>query len=123
MDIYAENIMDHYRHPRHKGKMKSATARAEDSNPLCGDEIAIDLVVDKNNTVKDAKFSGAGCAISQASASMLLDHIIGKKIGTIKKLNKDNVCEMLGVPLTPARLKCALLSLYVLKKAINRPEK
>jgi nitrogen fixation protein NifU and related proteins len=123
MDIYAENILDHFHRPRHKGVVKNATARAEDSNPVCGDEIKIELIVDKKGIIKDAAFSGEGCAISQASASMLLEKIIGKKADSVKKMQMKDICKMLGVTLTPVRLKCALLSLHVLKKALNRIEK
>ncbi len=119
MDIYAENVLDHYRRPRHKGKIAKATARAEDSNPLCGDKIQMDLITDKKGIIADAKFNGEGCAISQASASILLDKIIGKKISVIKKMGPDDITNMLGMALTPARLKCAMLSLNVLKTAVN----
>jgi nitrogen fixation NifU-like protein len=123
MDIYAENILDHFHRPRHKGVVKNATARAEDSNTVCGDEIKIELIIDKKGVIKDAAFSGEGCAISQASASILLEKIIGKKEAFVRKLQMKDVCKMLGVPLTPVRLKCALLSLHVLKKAVNRIKK
>jgi nitrogen fixation protein NifU and related proteins len=113
-DFFRETILEHYRHPSHRGTLPDATISHEEDNPLCGDRIRIDLVV-KDEIVQDVKFSGHGCAISQATADMLLDEVKGKTLAEVQKLNKQTVLELLGVPLTPARLKCALLSLKVLK--------
>lgn len=116
-DFYREYILDHYRSPRNRGTLESPDITYEDSNPLCGDELRIDLRV-ADNRVEDVKFSGRGCAISQASASMLTELIEGKTLDEVKQLTKDDVLEMLGIPLTPVRLKCALLGLKVLKGGV-----
>ncbi len=113
-DLYREIILDHYQHPHNHGTLSEPDISYEDSNPLCGDKIRIDLKV-KDNIVLDVKFSGKGCAISQASASMLTDELIGKSLDEIKKIDKDFVFNMLGIPLSPTRVKCALLSLKVVK--------
>jgi nitrogen fixation NifU-like protein len=118
MDLYAEIILDHYKNPHHRGKLKNPTFFAEDLNPLCGDKIRLELELDSKQQVEDVAFSGEGCAISQASASMLTDEIIGKSLAEIGKITNENIYEMLQVPLSPARVKCALLSLVVLKKAL-----
>ena len=115
--IYQEQILDHYKHPRNFGKMDNATVHHHEYNPLCGDEIEMFLVI-KENKILDVKISGHGCAISQASASMLSERIKGKKLDELKKLAKDDILEMLGIPLSPVRLKCALLSLDTFKNAI-----
>lgn len=109
--------MDHYRSPHNHGRLENPTASAEDANPLCGDKIRIDLRIDKN-VVVDVGFMGQGCAISQASASMLSDEILNKNLKELISLPNEAVYEMLGVPLTTNRVKCALLSLVVLKKAL-----
>jgi nitrogen fixation NifU-like protein len=90
----------------------------EDSNPLCGDHIQIDLRIDNKGNVTEARFDGHGCAISQASADLLLESIIGKSVDEIKMLNKDHILDLLGIELGPVRLKCALLSLKVLKAGV-----
>lgn len=114
-DIYREIILDHYRNPRNKGKLADADVSIHDSNPLCGDEIDIHLRVDKD-MIKDIKFEGRGCAISQASASMLTELVMDKPLSVVKDLAKDEILENIGlVNLGPARIKCALLSLKVLK--------
>jgi nitrogen fixation NifU-like protein len=114
-DIYREIILDHYRNPRNKGKLSNADVSIHDSNPLCGDEIDIHLKIEEDK-VKDIKFEGRGCAISQASASMLTEMISGKPLTTIKDLTKEDILENIGLMnLGPARIKCALLSLKVLK--------
>ena len=114
-DIYREIILDHYRNPRNKGKLPDADVSIHDSNPLCGDEIDIHLKVD-GDKIRDVKFEGRGCAISQASASMLTEMVMGKPLTSIKDLSKDDILENIGLTsLGPARIKCALLSLKVLK--------
>lgn len=117
MDMYAEIILDHYRNPQHYGKLESATATAADANPLCGDKIEIGVRV-KDGIVEDASFSGEGCAISQASTSMLLGEIIGKPVEEVSRIENQQIYDMLGVELTTARVKCALLGLVVLKKSL-----
>jgi nitrogen fixation NifU-like protein len=119
-DIYREIILDHYRNPRNKGKLSNADVSIHDSNPLCGDEIDIHLKIEEEK-VKDIKFEGRGCAISQASASMLTEMIMDKPLTTVKDLTKDDVLENIGLMnLGPARIKCALLSLKVLKLGMVR---
>ena len=114
-DIYREIILDHYRNPRNKGKLTDADVSIHDSNPLCGDEIDIHLKVEEGK-IKNIKFEGRGCAISQASASMLTEMVIEKPLSTVKEIAKDDVLENIGLMnLGPARIKCALLSLKVLK--------
>ena len=114
-DIYREIILDHYRNPRNKGRISDADVSFHDSNPLCGDEIDIHLKVE-DNIVKDIKFEGRGCAISQASASMLTEMVMNKPLTSVKDLGKDDILENIGlVNLGPARIKCALLSLKVLE--------
>ncbi len=113
-DLYREQIIDHYQHPHNHGTIENPDITFEDSNPLCGDKIRVDMRV-KDGVIEDIKFSGKGCAISQASASMLTDEIIGKPIEEIKKLDKQTILDLLGIPLGPTRIKCALLSLKVVK--------
>jgi nitrogen fixation NifU-like protein len=117
-DIYREIILDYYRNPRNYGKIDSPDITISDSNPLCGDEIEIHVKFD-GDKVKDVKFTGKGCAISQASASMLTEMIMGKNLEDVKKIGKDDILESLGLPnLGPARIKCALLSLKTLKLGV-----
>ncbi|MGB7639550.1 MAG: SUF system NifU family Fe-S cluster assembly protein [Nitrososphaeraceae archaeon] len=119
-DIYREIILDHYRNPRNKGKLSNADVSIHDSNPLCGDEIDIHLKIEEEK-VKDIKFEGRGCAISQASASMLTEMIMDKPLTTVKDLTKEDILENIGLMnLGPARIKCALLSLKVLKLGMVR---
>jgi len=117
MDYYREYILDHYRNPRNYGKLEQPTAHAEDSNPLCGDQLAIDLLIDGDH-VQEVRFRGRGCAISQATASMLSELIEGKTVEEVVKLGKDDVLEALGIPISPARMKCAFLSLRVLHSSL-----
>ncbi|MFL2651880.1 MAG: Fe-S cluster assembly sulfur transfer protein SufU [Anaerolineales bacterium] len=114
-DMYREVILDHYKNPRFKGELDPADISYQDDNPLCGDMIRIDLRVDDNNRVVECAFSGQGCAISQASASMLMEDIQGKSLEEIKEYSRDDILDMLGIELGPVRLKCAMLSLKVLK--------
>jgi nitrogen fixation NifU-like protein len=116
-NLYREIILDHYRNPRNKGTLDPADYTYEDTNPLCGDEVRIDLRVN-NGQVDEVRFTGRGCAISQASASMLTELIEGQPLDDVKALTKDDLLEELGVPISPARMKCALLPLKVLKAGI-----
>lgn len=116
-DLYREIILDHYKNPAFKGSIADSDYSFEDENPLCGDQLHIDLKTDDKGTITDAKFEGHGCAISMASADMLLESLIGKSIEDVKKLNKQDILDMLGIELSPVRLKCALLSLKVAKAA------
>ncbi|HET6276572.1 MAG TPA: SUF system NifU family Fe-S cluster assembly protein [Candidatus Cybelea sp.] len=115
-DFYRDYILDHYRHPRNFGRLERADAEAEDLNPLCGDQIRMELKLD-DGVVSDVRFSGKGCAISQASASMLTERIKGMKLSDVAKLSKDAVLEDVGIGISPTRMKCAMLGLRVLKSA------
>lgn len=114
-DFYRENILDHYRDPRNSGTLDNATHTHEEHNPLCGDVIRIDLHVNEDNVIDEIAFEGRGCAISQASASMLTEMIQGKTLDEAKAIGKEEILESLGIAIGPTRLKCALLSLKVLK--------
>jgi nitrogen fixation NifU-like protein len=114
-DFYRDLILDHYKNPRYPGTLDPHTFSYEDENPLCGDKIRIDVLLDDTQHVKDVAFTGRGCAISQASASMLTESIIGKSLADVKQISREDLLEMLGIQLTPVRLKCAMLSLKVLK--------
>lgn len=114
---YREYILDHYRNPRNYGKLDQPTAHAEDSNPLCGDQLSMDLLVEGNH-VTEVRFQGRGCAISQAAASMLSEMIEGKPVEEVVQLGKDDVLDALGIAISPARTKCAFLSLRVLHRSL-----
>ena len=116
-EMFTEIIMDYYRNPRNFGQLEQSDIAARDTNPLCGDVIEIQLKVD-NSIIKDAKFSGKGCAISQAAASMLTELIVGKSLDEVKALTKDDVLDVLSIPISYVRLKCALLGLKVLKMGV-----
>jgi nitrogen fixation protein NifU and related proteins len=117
-DIYREIILDHYRNPRNKGRLPNPDVSIHDSNPLCGDEIDMHLKVEEDK-IKDIKFEGMGCAISQASASMLTEMVLNKPLKHVKDLVKEDILENIGLTnLGPARIKCALLSLKVLKMSM-----
>jgi nitrogen fixation NifU-like protein len=115
-DFYKEYILDHYRNPRNFGHLDAPTAVAEDLNPLCGDRIRFELQVE-NGLVTDVRFSGRGCAISQASASMLSENLRGRKLEDVARLSKEAVLENVGIGISPARMKCATLGLKVVKTA------
>jgi len=117
-DLYREVIIEHYKNPSYRGHLDPHDILFEDSNPLCGDHIEITLQIGENEIINDARFDGHGCAISQASADLLIESIIGKPLDEVKQLNKDSVLELLGIDLGPVRLKCALLSLKVLKAGV-----
>lgn len=116
-DLYRDFILDHYRNPRNAGTIEDADASFEDINPLCGDKIRMDLKV-RDGIVTDVKFRGRGCAISQASASLLMEEIKGKPLAEISKIGKEDVLANMGINISAARLKCALLGLKVLKEAL-----
>jgi nitrogen fixation NifU-like protein len=116
-DLYRENILDHYRHPRHHGTLEKPDITYEDANPLCGDRIRMDLKIDEGR-IADIRFSGHGCSISQAAASMLCEAVQGKTLEEVKRVGRDDVLEMLGIELGPVRLKCGLLALKTLKAGV-----
>jgi nitrogen fixation NifU-like protein len=117
-DLYREVIIDHYKNPSYRGHLDPHDISFVDDNPLCGDHIQIDLRVDEKGRIKEAAFDGHGCAISQASADLLLESIQGKSLDEVKALTKQDVLNLLGIELGPVRLKCALLSLKVLKAGV-----
>jgi nitrogen fixation NifU-like protein len=122
-DMYREHILDHYKHPRNFGVLKPADVDHEANNPLCGDQIRITFNVDAQSKVSDVKFSGRGCAISQASASLLTTRVKGMSLDEIKQIDRDEIVQMLGIAISPVRLKCALLSLAVLREGVEIHEK
>jgi nitrogen fixation NifU-like protein len=115
-DFYRDEILEHYTHPHHYGRMEHPDISHEESNPLCGDRVRFELQLDGDGkTVQDVRFSGVGCAISKASASMLSDLVVGKTLEEIRGMTREDVLDELGIDLGPVRLKCALLPLKVLK--------
>ena len=120
-DLYREVILDHYKNPRGHGVIEAPDAAAEGQNPLCGDEVSIFVsLAEDGETIEDVKFSGRGCAISQAATSMLTEMVKGRSATDVATLPKEELLEEIGIPLTPIRLKCALLGLGVLKVALHR---
>jgi len=116
MDLYLENIIDHGQHPRNFGEpLVPADIDYEDENPFCGDHLHLTAQLDEQGRIKAVSWEGQGCTISQASASMLGEEIIGKTLDELKALDRDFVLDLLGIQLSPTRLKCAMLSLKVLK--------
>jgi nitrogen fixation NifU-like protein len=117
MDLYAENILDHYRHPRQKELLTSLTVAHEERNLSCGDSLRVELHIG-NGVITSIGWQGDGCAISQAGMSMLAEELMGKTTGDIEALTKNDILKMLGVEIGPRRLKCALLSLLTIKNAL-----
>jgi nitrogen fixation NifU-like protein len=117
-DLYREIIVEHYKNPGFRGELDPNDYSFEDENPVCGDHIRVDIRVDATGKVTEALFSGEGCAISQASADLILESIIGKSIEDVKGLDKQYVLDLLGIDLGVVRLKCALLPLKVLKAGV-----
>ena len=117
--LYREVILDHYKNPRGHGVIDGADAEAEGQNPLCGDEVSI-AVSFEGDRIADVKFQGRGCAISQAATSMLMDMVKGRSAEQVASMSRDELLDEVGIPLTPVRLKCALLGLGVLKLALHK---
>jgi nitrogen fixation NifU-like protein len=119
--MYREVILDHYKNPRGHGTIEDADAEADGQNPLCGDEVSIYVAfADDGETIEEVKFSGRGCAISQAATSMLMEMSVGRTATEMATLDKDELLEEIGIPLTPVRLKCAMLGLTTLKVALHK---
>jgi nitrogen fixation protein NifU and related proteins len=120
-DLYREDILDHYAHPHHHGTLTDADISIGDNNPSCGDRISIDVKLSPDHrTIADIAFSGDGCVISQAATSMLMDAVVGKTVDEVQRLDRHAVLDLLGVPLTPTRIKCAMLGLKVLQAGVYR---
>jgi nitrogen fixation NifU-like protein len=121
-DFYREVILDHYKNPRRHGTLAPCDARAEGQNSLCGDEVTVMVNFNGSSTIKDVRFQGRGCAISQAATSMLMEMIEGKTADEVAAMPTQDLLDEIGIPLTPIRLKCALLGLGVLKVALHRSQ-
>ena len=118
-DLYRDEILEHYRNPHNFGTLDEPTLVKEGSNPLCGDRITLMLAINADGTVEDVAFTGRGCAISQASASMLTDEIKGKSLAEVATTGRQDVLDNLGIEISPARMKCAMLSLETLRSAVS----
>jgi nitrogen fixation NifU-like protein len=115
--LYREYILEHYKHPHNHGSLEHADMEAHDLNPLCGDELTFQIALDADGKVKDVAFDGHGCAISQASASMLSDELRGMTTDELLTLDRQTVLDLLGIDISATRMKCAMLSLKVVKAA------
>lgn len=121
-EMYQDNILDHYENPSHRGTLDHPTFAVRDLNPLCGDEVCIQVRLDDAGRLAAIRFEGKGCVISLAAASMLMEEVEGKTLDEVKKMGRQDMLDLLGVPLTMMRMKCAMLSLRALEKAIHRYE-
>jgi nitrogen fixation NifU-like protein len=120
-ELYQEHILDHYEDPFHRGQLPTATHAHEENNPLCGDVVRIELQLDEEGKIEDCFYTGQGCVISQASASMLLERMYGKSVDDVKQFSAEDMLELYGARLTPNRQKCCLLSWKVLQLAVHSP--
>jgi nitrogen fixation protein NifU and related proteins len=118
-DLYRAEILEHYRHPHNFGTLEHPDVSQEGSNPLCGDRLTIQLAIDDGDIIRDVAFTGRGCAISQASASLLTDRLRGMPLTDVARLTRQDVLDDLGIEISPARLKCALLSIDTLRRSLD----
>jgi nitrogen fixation NifU-like protein len=118
-DLYQQNILDHWKHPRNSGRLERATVSHDEVNPLCGDKLHFDLLIE-DDVITDVRFTGRGCAISQAAASMLTEAVKGKPLAEAKRIGKEEMLDLLGIPIGYTRLKCALLGLKTFKVSAYR---
>ncbi len=118
-DLYRDEDLEHYREPHNFGTLDAPDAVHEGHNPLCGDRITMMVAVDAGGNVSDIAFSGRGCAISQASASLLTDEVKGRPVAEVEAMKNQDILDLLGIEISPARLKCALLSLDTLQHALE----
>ena len=118
--LYRELILDHYKNPHNHGLLETSDASAEGQNPLCGDEVSVSVRLGEGGVIEDVGFEGRGCAISQAATSMLTDLVKGRPADDVAAMPKEELLDELGIPLTPVRLKCAILGLGVLKLALHK---
>ena len=118
-DLYRDYILDHYKRPRNFGELDSPDREAHEVNPLCGDELGVQIAVDEDGHIADLRFQGHGCAISQAAASMASEQLIGMPIDEVAVLDADWMLDLLGIPVSATRRKCALLSLKVVRHALT----
>jgi nitrogen fixation NifU-like protein len=121
-NMYQENILDHYENPSHRGTLENPTLECRDLNPLCGDEVRIQARLDAQYRLAEVRFDGKGCVISLAAASMLMEAVEGKALEDVKKMSRQDMLDLLGIPLTTMRVKCAMLPLRTLEKAIRLHE-
>ncbi|MBI4163338.1 MAG: SUF system NifU family Fe-S cluster assembly protein [Candidatus Aenigmarchaeota archaeon] len=119
LDMYAENIMDHFNSPRNSGEVKDPDIKHKEFNPFCGDQIELTVKLRNGKEIQEIKFQGKGCSISQASASMLTEIVKNKNIEEVKKLTKEDILDLLNIPIGPVRMKCALLALDTLQNGIK----
>ncbi|PIN79411.1 SUF system NifU family Fe-S cluster assembly protein [Candidatus Woesearchaeota archaeon CG10_big_fil_rev_8_21_14_0_10_34_8] len=122
MDMYMENILDHYKDPHNKGSLKDPHIKNKEKNPSCGDVIEVTAIVNKDKRIIDVKFDGYGCAISQAAISMVTDDVKGKTTKEILKMKKHDILNLLGIDIVPMRIKCVMLGLRVLQRGILKFE-
>lgn len=121
MTVYVEEVMDHYKYPRNKGRIEDPTVSLRDTNPFCGDDIHVHLKLEGDKLI-GFSYEGQGCAISQAAASMLSERVIGMHRSEIMKLGQDDMISLLGIPVSGMRMKCAMLALRAIQKALGGNE-
>jgi len=122
VEMYREYILQHYKSPRNYGHLDDPDIEHEDDNPLCGDQVHIEVALDEDDRIADIRFQGKGCAISQASTSIMTEKVKGKTLAEVKALSKEDVFSWLRIPISPMRVKCALLGLLVLQAGVHRYE-